>query len=438
MGCGKSKAVEAVDASQPAASNESVKGVFKEGISGGDPVQKPAAPQPKKHQLAPDEPLSAEIVDACNLELEPMSPPAKPKPAKLPPRAADSGLRGAAQAAPQAGPGALKPGKADDFTKISDDNIDPTSTHVLEVRAAALRRLPALRAPKEASVDELAEAERALVSVLSELQGMGEYLPLEGSQTYPLRPGGMTSAEAGVLRSQRLLFEADPQARGVFAAESGLFAAQVNDADHVRLLALERGPDLKAALLRLGQAESIMREALRQGGHELAPSDQASAVFEATVRVPLLKAGGSFEACCSRLQLTSEPLTSDTYRLVSAREQGSDVEQASAFVEAVRQLVAMETGLEVGAAPPPMDVVPPPKACTSPTEGEATGSTPAPSPAPASEAVAIRSKLVEQCRGIVAQACADGRLEESLRLAAPVEVTGQALPVVTARIAHWS
>jgi creatine kinase len=423
-----------------------VKGVFKDGISGGDnasaPKQAPA-PEFKKNKLAPDEPISSEIIDATNLELEPMSkvppkPSTKPanlaggpiSPSKSAPQAAESGLRGVAQAS-LAGD-ALKPGKPDaDFSKISDESIDPARTHVLEVRTAALRKLPTLRGPKAASVDELAEAERALVTVLSELSQVfeGEYFPLESSDTYPMRPGGMTSTEAGVLRSRKLLFESpDPQARGVFAAESGLFAVQINDADHVRLVSVENGPDIKASLLRLGQAESIMRQALRQSGQELEPSDQISAVFEVTVKVPLLKEDGSFEAFCGRLKLTPEKLTADTYRLISAYEQGTDAEKAGVFADSVRQLIAMEIGLEAGAPPPPMDAVPPPKAFAA--GGKATPSTEAPSPEPAP---ADSAPFPAPEPTVAEHVAAEHALAEPTAAAQAAH-----LPVVTARIAHWS
>lgn len=119
--------------------------------------------------------------------------------------------------------------------------------------------------------DERCEAERVICKALLELTGelAGQYFPLPSSDSFPARPGGMSSAEACALAAKGLLFKvpgSDPAGRGIFATVAGDAAAIVNNQSHVHFVVLTGGKEGTAKLVRFQQAVAL---ALAQDGHEL-------------------------------------------------------------------------------------------------------------------------------------------------------------------------
>jgi len=117
--------------------------------------------------------------------------------------------------------------------------------------------------------DELVEVERVLTKALMEITDelAGDYLPLKGSDSYPLRLGGMGLVEESQLRSKGLLFQkTDPSGCGIFLSESEKVAAKINDDGHLRFIAFGNGPE---AVRNLKYFEAAVSAALKQDGYEL-------------------------------------------------------------------------------------------------------------------------------------------------------------------------
>eukprot|EP00971_Amphidinium_carterae_P064216 1271463-Amphidinium_carterae.1 len=123
------------------------------------------------------------------------------------------------------------------------------------------------RALHAMSSEECEEVERVVANALTEMMGEfeGEYYPLASSQSYPLKPGGMSADDAKSLRACGLLFSGtSATGRGVFVSSKGDAAAWINERSHVKLLA--KGPE---ASMKLTLFEAAVKSALRQDGYDL-------------------------------------------------------------------------------------------------------------------------------------------------------------------------
>mmetsp|Transcript_101024 Transcript_101024/g.324404 ORF Transcript_101024/g.324404 Transcript_101024/m.324404 type:complete len:408 (+) Transcript_101024:139-1362(+) len=176
----------------------------------------------------------------------------------------------AAAAAPA--PAAVPEGPALRMLPSASTWMQPRPKGLWRPRMAVVRRLRGLRPIIQGGhTEEVCEAERLLCRAFSHLGGEfeGQYFPLQGSWSYPPRPGGMSVQEESSLESRNLLFEprtGGPWGRGVFATATGDFAAYVNEGDHVRLISMEgeRAGGCGGALAALERFERALTQALGQ------------------------------------------------------------------------------------------------------------------------------------------------------------------------------
>eukprot|EP00929_Paragymnodinium_shiwhaense_P008587 TRINITY_DN112544_c0_g1_i1.p1 TRINITY_DN112544_c0_g1~~TRINITY_DN112544_c0_g1_i1.p1 ORF type:complete len:1423 (-),score=292.96 TRINITY_DN112544_c0_g1_i1:132-4400(-) len=271
-----------------------------------------------------------------------------------------------------------------DINKVrAEEALDPAGDYVSAVQLRLRRNLASMPMPAALQKRQRVEVEGVLVKALMSLPSdlKGDYLPLSGSQTHRLRPGGMSLAEERRLLDAGLLFQEPdsalllssglgknwPEARGVFAASTGSLAAWINEEDHLTLISRCDGGDVVAAFRSLCAAQEAVQKNLEQQGHALAhsprlgylttcPSNLGSALsVEVTLKLPSLAAQAGFRKLCKRLKLAtrsavakdvdSEPLTvvSNMERLGS-----SEVEQLNTVIGGVRALLNAEAELKKG------------------------------------------------------------------------------------------
>jgi len=267
-----------------------------------------------------------------------------------------------------------------DCRKVSDATIDPSGSYAIGVCIRGQRNFTGIRMLPAISRDERCKSERLASAALEGLAGecSGSYYPLQGSRTYASKPAGMSAQELQKLKTARLLFQEPdatvvlatgsgrdwPEARGVFLAESGKLAAWVNEEDHLRLMSMELGGNLKVAFERFCRAEAGVQERLRKAGCDFAwnsklgylsscPSNLGSGLrAEVTCRLPLLSQQPGFKVLCRRLGVqvhSNADHGQGAWNVMNIEQLGpSEVEQVNTVIDGCRQLISLETKLEGG------------------------------------------------------------------------------------------
>lgn len=271
-----------------------------------------------------------------------------------------------------------------DASKVIDLKIDPTGNHVLDVHIKGQRNIAGIRMLPACSSQDRLKAEKLAYSALLEMPSYersanfhGEYFPLPGSCTYAPKPLGMNEEEVERLIDEDLFFEVPdstailasgsarnwPEARGIFATNSGKFAAWVNEEDHLKLISTEYGGDLKAAFERFCQGEASLREHLQKEGHDFAwnsrlgylsacPSNLGSGLrVEVLCRLTMLSQHKDWKAMrrCLLVQVRTDEEDAELFHVQNKEKLGSsEVEQVNTVIQACRQLVDVETRLLKG------------------------------------------------------------------------------------------
>jgi len=271
-----------------------------------------------------------------------------------------------------------------DETSVSSAPLDPSGTHAIAVRIRTSRNVKSLRFPTACSFDERREAERMIVDALAELTGelQGEYHPLRGSESYLIKPGGMDEDEEEQLREEHVLFEEPdsevllssgfgrhwPDARGVFVNDGRTMIVWVNEEDHMRMVSLQRGSDLKQAFERLCRTHSAVQGTLQASGQGFARHDKLGflgtcpsnigtcLVASVTARIPYISAQPKFRQLCKRLKLhahvclrVGHSMEEGVWELYNLDRLGtSEVDQVNAVIDGCRCLFDIETRLEQG------------------------------------------------------------------------------------------
>jgi len=144
--------------------------------------------------------------------------------------------------------------------------IDPTGKYVISTRVRTGRSIRGIKLPPSCSSEERREIERVLTTALTRLDGelKGDYYPLAGSSSYGPKIGGMTEAEEDKMRADHFLFQEPdstlllasgmgrnwPDARGIFANNNKTFLVWVNEEDHMRIISMQMGADIKEVFTR--------------------------------------------------------------------------------------------------------------------------------------------------------------------------------------------
>jgi creatine kinase len=270
---------------------------------------------------------------------------------------------------------------------------DPASdapVYIRSVRLRSARSIAGFRFPPACSHSERREVERLSAKALQSLEGTlrGTYYPLPGSLSYPEMPEGTPQEDVDRLRASGYLFEPPtsstvrssgmdrdwPDARGVYCSdpptdgskEQSTLLVWVNEEDHLRLMALERGPDLRAAFERFSAAANGLEKALLQDGHCFARTDNLGYLLtcpsnlgtglrvSVSVSLPGLSVLPRYKQASHALMLDSRPDRSrpGVFDLSNLERLGkTEVELVNTVILGVEALVSLEQRLNAGEAP---------------------------------------------------------------------------------------
>jgi len=157
----------------------------------------------------------------------------------------------------------------------------------------------------------------------------GDYFPLRGSRSYKPKPGGMSEAMEEGLRSAGNLFQEPdstlllssgcgrhwPDARGIFCNEQRNFFVWINEEDHMRIVSMEKGDNVKNIFNRFALATKAVAETLKAAGKDFMHNDHLGYVLTcpsnlgtglragAMVKVPLVSARPDFKQICAQMKL---------------------------------------------------------------------------------------------------------------------------------------
>lgn len=271
-----------------------------------------------------------------------------------------------------------------DYTKVTNEMIDPSGQRVLAVKARLSRNISGLRMPTACSKDERRQVESTVVTALSELNGdlQGEYFPIQGSCSYFAKPEGMSAEDEEWLQRQNVVFaEPDsevqlssgfgrswPDARGVWLSENGKLVVRINEEDHVRMLYTQNGQDLKEVFARLCRAHAAIQDSMELSGYRFAhnqrlgylavcPSNAGSClIVSVTLKLPLVGAQPEFRETCKQLGVVARwgsfvgvSKSEGVHDISNAERLGtSEVQQVERVILACRFFLELEERMENG------------------------------------------------------------------------------------------
>ena len=144
------------------------------------------------------------------------------------------------------------------------------------------RPVRGLRLPPCVSFEERRELEKVIVKGLLSLEGdlKGDYFPLHGSRSYADKPEGMSLEKEEELRSNGNLFQEPdsthllsagmgrhwPDARGIFHNNDENLFVWINEEDHMRIVSMEKGADIKRIFTRFSNAAHQIQTVLSENG----------------------------------------------------------------------------------------------------------------------------------------------------------------------------
>jgi len=262
--------------------------------------------------------------------------------------------------------------------------IDPDAKYVLTSRCRTGRSVRGFRLPPVNDFNERRKIEELCVAGLMKLDGelKGDYFPLRGSRSYKPKPGGMSEAMEEGLRSAGNLFQEPdstlllssgcgrhwPDARGIFCNDARNFFVWINEEDHMRIVSMEKGDNVKNIFNRFALATSAVAETLKAAGSDFMHNDHLGYVLTcpsnlgtglragAMVKVPLFSARPDFKAVCAQMKLQARGTggvdsasTGGTWDISNADRLGrSETELVNTFTEGVANIIRWEGMLERG------------------------------------------------------------------------------------------
>lgn len=274
--------------------------------------------------------------------------------------------------------------------KLTTSMIDPTGQYALSATMEARRNFSGLRLLSCCSREERREVERIFVKAIDgDLSAVGawdlpvlqgSYLPLQQSQSYSPKTGGMTTHQQQHLETAGMLFsEPDsrvrlsaglgrdwPDARGVFIGESQGLSVWCNEEDHLRFFARQRiRVDIKKLWKSIDRCLAIVQQAAAREGKDFMHSDRlgwvttcptrlgAALAISVTLRIPLLAASTDLSMLCQGLELRVSEVTDAAYGGVWRISSGdclgvSEVDLINIIIEGCSTLVRLEQRLERG------------------------------------------------------------------------------------------
>jgi creatine kinase len=283
-----------------------------------------------------------------------------------------------------------------DVSKLSQTKIDPSGKYVLTTRCRTGRSVRGLPLPPSCSFEQRRELERVIVSGLKKMDGEleGEYFGLFGSESMP--GAAMTKEKGEYLRNKGNLFQEPdstlllssgcgrhwPDARGIFHNKAENFFVWVNEEDHMRIISMEKGDNIRAIFTRFANATEAVQKSLKGDGYDFMHNDHLGFILTcpsnlgtglragAMVKIPLFSARKDFKTILNKMKLQARGTagvdsasTGGTWDISNADRLGtSEVDLCNIFIEGLAQIIKWEQALEAGkdieeevakAGPPP-------------------------------------------------------------------------------------
>jgi len=218
-----------------------------------------------------------------------------------------------------------------DLNQLSKRKLDPTGKYVLTSRVRTGRSIKGTRLPPACSFEERRELESLIVKGLLSLQGIlkGDYFPLNGSQSYAPKPGGMSKEkQEELLKKGNLFQEPDstlllssgcgrhwPDARGIFHNEAANCFVWVNEEDQMRIVSMEKGDNIQAVFSRFINLCDGVQKVLKAEGKDFMHSEHHGYILTCPsnlgtglragswVKIPLLSSRKDFKSILKKLGL---------------------------------------------------------------------------------------------------------------------------------------
>jgi len=203
--------------------------------------------------------------------------------------------------------------------------------YVISTRVRTGRSISGFPLPPSISADQRKELEGIVVGALATLTGSlkGEYYPLAGSNTYAAKPNGIDKeTEERLVKDHFLFQEPDepmllswrmerdwPQARGIYHNEDKTALVWVNEEDHLRVISMQKGKDVRAVFDRFAGLVKAVEEACKGAGRGLeisaeygnilsCPSNMGTGLRASMmIKIPLTTKEPNFKAWCAERKL---------------------------------------------------------------------------------------------------------------------------------------
>merc|ERR1711918_130926 len=181
------------------------------------------------------------------------------------------------------------------------------------------------------SHNQRVELEGIVVNALGHLTGdlKGDYYPLAGSTTYKPKPNGIDKATEERLVKDHFLFQEPdepmllswrmerdwPHARGIYHNEEKSALVWVNEEDHLRIISMEKGFNIRAVFDRFANLVKAVETARQNGGRKLEISETYGNVLSCPsncgtglrasmmIKIPLCSKQENFKAWCAERKL---------------------------------------------------------------------------------------------------------------------------------------
>ena len=272
-----------------------------------------------------------------------------------------------------------------DYSKLSDEAIDPEGKYVISTRVRTGRSIRGIPLPPSVSKDQRREIERVLTKALKTLDGEleGDYYPLAGSYSYADKPGGMTEEEENKMRDDHFLFQEPdstlllasgmgrqwPDARGIFANNEKTFLVWCNEEDHMRIISMQKGADIKQVFTRFCVAVNRVEEVVKAEGYDFMHNDHLGYILTCPsnlgtglrasimVKLPLLSKREDFKDILGKMKLQARggagvdslENPEGIFDISNADRIGlSEVQLVNIMIEGSCKVIRMEKALEAG------------------------------------------------------------------------------------------
>ena len=259
-------------------------------------------------------------------------------------------------------------------TSMWEDWMD---SYVRSTRVRTGRSLSGIPLPPACNKEERRKIEAILTKALTNLEGdlAGDYFPLAGSESYEPKKGGMTAEEEEELRKDHFLFQEPdstllisgamhrdwPDARGIFHNKDKNALVWLNEEDHMRIISMEMGADLKRVFERFVNLTNAVEKVVIAEGSSFAHSDHLGYILtcpsnlgtglRASMMVSLPNIGKrpDFVQLCSKHRLQPrgsagvDSAFDGTFDISNSDRLGkSEVELVNLMIKGVAELLTLE------------------------------------------------------------------------------------------------